>query len=94
MVIGMATQKITITLPKEQVKRVRYLVGSGAAANVSAFIRHAVDTAIQNDSGLNAWLEEALERTGGPLTKEERGWAESVLFPERRKKRPGRRKAA
>lgn len=26
-----------------------------------------------------AWLEEALEKTGGPLTSDERDWADEVL---------------
>jgi hypothetical protein len=34
-------------------------------------------------------LDEALQQTGGPLTKKEREWADTILSPARnRKKRP------
>jgi hypothetical protein len=56
MALGMATVKITITLPKA-------LVASGAAPNLSAFVKHAVDVAIQDAAGWRASLDEALEET-------------------------------
>jgi hypothetical protein len=35
---GVATRKVTITLPEEQLDRVRGLVAAGEAPNVSAFV--------------------------------------------------------
>jgi Arc/MetJ-type ribon-helix-helix transcriptional regulator len=94
MVIGMATTKITITLPDDQLKKVKVLVASGSAKNISAFVKHAVDVAIQDAAGWRATLDEALEQTGGPLTDKERAWVDSLLLKRPGKGRAGRRKAA
>jgi len=94
MVFGMATTKITITLPDDQLKEVRALVAAGTSGSVSAFVKHAVRIALQDAAGWDKTLEEALERTGGPLTKKERDWADRVLFGPPPKKRPRRGKAA
>ena len=87
----MATTKLTITLPDEQLKEVRALVAAGQSSSVSAFVSHAVKIALFDVAGWQEMLNEALERTGGPLTKKERAWADSVIsgHPHRR-----RRKAA
>ncbi len=86
MVIGMATTKITITLPDEQVEQIRALVAAGAAASVSAFVKHAVGVALFDAAGWREMLDEALRQTGGALTKKERAWADEILSPSRRKK--------
>ena len=39
-------------------------------------------------------LEEALRKTGGPLTKEERAWAAAVLSPQAPKRDSRKHKAA
>jgi Arc/MetJ-type ribon-helix-helix transcriptional regulator len=93
MVIGMATQKITITLDQDQVREIRELVAAGRAANVSAFIKHAVNVALSDAAGWKEVLDEALRQTGGPLTKEERAWARAILNTPRRK-RAGKKHAA
>jgi len=54
MVVGMATVKITITLDEEQVKAIRALVAGRQAANVSAFVKHAVAVALSDAAG---WRE-------------------------------------
>jgi hypothetical protein len=79
MVLGMATTKVTITLDDEKLDAVRKLVASGAAASVSGFIQHAVGVALNDVAGWGAMLGRALESTGGPLTKGERAWADSIL---------------
>lgn len=84
MVFGMATKKITITLPVEQVARVRALVDDGRADSVSGFVKRAVGVALDDDAGWGAALAQALEESGGPLSPEERAWADEVLSgPER-----------
>ena len=81
MVFGMATTKITITLKDDQVEEIRALVAAGGAANVSAFVQHAVRVALFDAAGWREMLKEALQQTGGPLTKKERVWADTILAP-------------
>jgi hypothetical protein len=92
MADGMATTKVTITLDDEQFAAVRRVVASGAAESVSGFIQHAVAIALNDVAGWGAMLDEALERTGGPMTRKERAWADGILKPAPQKKR--RRRAA
>jgi Arc/MetJ-type ribon-helix-helix transcriptional regulator len=91
MVLGMATAKITITLPDDQVHEIRSLVAAGQAANVSAFVKHAVGVALSDAAGWREMLDIALQRTGGPLTAKERAWADTILAP-RADSGPGKRK--
>lgn len=79
MVIGMATKKVTVTLPVEQLDEIRALVDAGQTSSVSGFVQHAVGVALDDVSGWAAMLAGALDETGGPLTDEEREWADSVL---------------
>src|SRR5262245_23919599 len=79
MVSGMATSKVTITLDDEQLEAIRRPVATGKAENVSQFVRHAVDVSLADVAGWGSMLKLALEQTGGPLTKKERAWADSVL---------------
>jgi Arc/MetJ-type ribon-helix-helix transcriptional regulator len=88
MVFGMATTKITITLPDEQVEEIRALVGKGGASSVSAFVKHAVGVALHDAAGWDQMLKDALRQTGGPLTRKERAWADAQLV------RKGRRNAS
>jgi Arc/MetJ-type ribon-helix-helix transcriptional regulator len=91
---GMATSKITITVPGEQVKEIRALVAAGKAASISAFVKHAVGVALFDAAGWKQMLEDALQQTGGPLTKEERAWADAILTSDRQKRSSRKRKAA
>ena len=86
MVFGMATTKITITLQDAQVEEIRALVAAGQAANVSAFVKHAVAVALFDAAGWREMLEDALRQTGGPLTKKERAWADAFLSPQGQKR--------
>jgi len=79
MVFGMATTKITITLENNQLAEIRALVAAGAAASVSAFVKHAVGVALFDAAGWREMLEDALRQMGGPLTRGERAWADAVL---------------
>ena len=83
----MATTKVTITLDNVQLKAIRGLVGSGSTKSVSAFVQHAVSVSLNDVAGWGALLAGALEKTGGPLTKAERRWADEVLLSGGRKKR-------
>jgi Arc/MetJ-type ribon-helix-helix transcriptional regulator len=95
MVSGMATSKITITLPDEQLTEVRRLVAAGKAASVSGFVQHAVGVAIHDAAGWQEMLDEVLRQTGGPLTAAERSWADSLLrVSQPRRRRLERRRGA
>jgi Arc/MetJ-type ribon-helix-helix transcriptional regulator len=93
MVNGMATKKVTITLQEHDVEKIKGLVAQGRAESVSHFVQHAVGVSLADVAGWGALLGEALRQTGGPLTKEERHWADDVLGVATRKRR-ARRSAA
>jgi Arc/MetJ-type ribon-helix-helix transcriptional regulator len=93
MVFSMATRKITVTLPVEQVSGIRDLVGQGRASSVSGFVKHAVGVALLDATAWGETLEAALRQTGGPLTDAERNWADRALSAER-SPRSRKRKAA
>lgn len=88
MVTGMATRKVTITLDETQLARIQALVRAGSAASVSGFVQHAVTVALDDVAGWGAMLAEALRETGGPLSEEERAWADGVLGVTIRSGRP------
>ena len=79
MVFGMATRKVTVTLPEEQLDEVRALVAAGQASSVSGFVQHAVGVALDDISGWAAMLRIALAETGGPLSAEEKARADQIL---------------
>lgn len=86
MVISMASVKVTVTVDEEQLRRIRLLVDQGAVASVSGFFQQAVTSALDETAAWATLLSQALTETGGPLTDEERAWADSVLGT--RKKSP------
>jgi Arc/MetJ-type ribon-helix-helix transcriptional regulator len=75
----MATKKVTVTLDEAQLDKIRSLVQAGTASSVSGFVQHAVAVALDDVSGWGAMLAEALRRTGGEMSDEERAWADDVL---------------
>ena len=83
----MATRKVTITLPEEQLAEIHALVASGVSGNTSAFVQHAVGVALHDAAGWREMLQQALKETGGPLTKKERAWADAILSPAKRKRK-------
>ncbi len=84
MVSGVATRKVTVTLEDAQLDAIRKLVDAGSASSVSGFVQHAVSVALDDVAGWGALLAEALRATGGPLTDEERAWADELLGTRRR----------
>lgn len=75
----MATKKVTVTLDEEQLRRIRELVQRGQAPSVSGFVQHATSVALDDIDGWAGMLDLALEATGGPLTDDERRWADGVM---------------
>jgi Arc/MetJ-type ribon-helix-helix transcriptional regulator len=92
MVNGMATAKITITLPDGQLEEIRKRVAAQHSLSVSGFIQQAVQKSLENAAEFRAIVEEALKKTGGPLKPAERSWARKMLSPRKRGTKP--RKAA
>ena len=87
--IGMATVKITITLPDSQIEEIRKRVAVRESASVSGFVQQAVQRSLQNTAEFSAMVDQGLGQTGGPLTAKERAWAKKMLAP--RQKPRGRR---
>jgi Arc/MetJ-type ribon-helix-helix transcriptional regulator len=87
MVSGMATKKITITLETAQLDRVRDLVEAGKATSVSGFVQHAVGVSLDDIAGWGALLAQALRDTGGPLSRDEKAWADEMLGNRKRRTR-------
>jgi Arc/MetJ-type ribon-helix-helix transcriptional regulator len=79
MVDGMATKKVTVTLEEGQLGRIRSLVAAGTTSSVSGFVQHAVGIALDDVAGWGAMLADALQDSGGELSREERSWADQVL---------------
>jgi Arc/MetJ-type ribon-helix-helix transcriptional regulator len=72
MIIGMTRKaKIAVTLPQELVDAAHVAVRDGRAASVSAYVAEALRQRETTDR-LQAHLDQALARTGGPLTDLER----------------------
>ena len=86
MVVGMATRKVTVTLDEVQLDQIRELVEGGRAPSVSGFVQHAVAVSLDDAAGWGAMLAGALCDTGGPLSDDERVWADEQLgtMPRRR----------
>lgn len=79
MVIGMASVKVTITIPGDQLAAIRQLVVDGHARSTSGFVQRAIAVTLDDVAGWQRTLAEALDETGGPLTDEERAWADEIL---------------
>jgi Arc/MetJ-type ribon-helix-helix transcriptional regulator len=88
MVNGMATAKITITLPDPQLEEIRKRVAAQESPSVSGFIQQAVQKSLDNAVEFRAMVEQALNETGGSLKPKERAWARRMLSARKRKAKP------
>jgi Arc/MetJ-type ribon-helix-helix transcriptional regulator len=88
MVGGMATAKITITLPDRQLEEIRKRVAAQDSPSVSGFIQDAVQKSLENAVEFRGMVAEALQKTGGPLKPKERAWARKMLLARKRGTRP------
>jgi Arc/MetJ-type ribon-helix-helix transcriptional regulator len=73
----MTAAKIAITLPPEQLARVRSAVRSGQAESVSGYIAQVLAEHEQKES-LQKLVEDLIAEFGEP-TKEEKAWARRAL---------------
>ncbi|HSH59658.1 MAG TPA: hypothetical protein VK988_08485 [Acidimicrobiales bacterium] len=74
----MTKSKIAVSLPPQLVERAHQAVAAGRAASVSAYVAEALEEKAKLDD-LASLLDEMLAETGGPLTVEERAWADEAL---------------
>ena len=52
----------------------------------SGFVQHAVGVALDDVAGWGAMLAQAIEDSGGPISRDEKAWADEVLgLPKRRR---------
>lgn len=72
MIVSMTKAKIAVSLDRELVAKVKRAVAEGVAPNVSAYIEEAVASKLTEDEDFEAMLAEMLEKSGGPMTDEER----------------------
>lgn len=68
-----------MTVDERDLQRMRGLVADGAAASVSGFVQHAVGVALDDVAGWGELLAQALEESGGAVTRAEADWADGVL---------------
>jgi Arc/MetJ-type ribon-helix-helix transcriptional regulator len=87
MVIGMATQKVTVTLPVEQLDEIRRLVELGTARSVSGFVQHAIVNSLTESAAFTDMLNDILRQTGGPMTSDEKVWADDVIGVKKSRRR-------
>ena len=84
MVNGMATTKITITLPDRQLEEIRKRVAAQQSPTVSGFIQQAVQKSLENAAAFRAMIDDGLEATGGPPKPKERAWARRMVSARKR----------
>jgi Arc/MetJ-type ribon-helix-helix transcriptional regulator len=87
---GIATTKITVTLPDRQLTEIRKRVAAQEAPTVSGFIQQAVQKSLENAVDFRAMVGEGLTATGGPPKSRERAWARRMLAARKRGPSRGR----
>lgn len=88
----MATRKITITLPEEQVEQIRN--SAGPHGTVAWYIKRAIAAALEDERLFNERLNETLMKTGGPITPKEEAWLDAMATSGGRRKTSRKRTAA
>ncbi len=79
MMTGMtARAKIAVSLPAGLVAAAKEAVTSGRAASVSGYVETALTAQLERDD-TQAWIDELLEETGGPLTVRDRDRVAKLL---------------
>jgi Arc/MetJ-type ribon-helix-helix transcriptional regulator len=73
----MTAAKIAITLPQQQLARVRHAVRTGQAESVSGYIKRVLEEHDEKES-LQRLVDDLIEAHGKP-TKKEQAWARRAL---------------
>jgi hypothetical protein len=66
-------------LGRRTLQQIRNLVTAGRASSMSGFVQQAVGVAIDDVAGWGAMLAQALDESGGPMSPDERAWADAAL---------------
>jgi Arc/MetJ-type ribon-helix-helix transcriptional regulator len=74
----MTVEKITVSIPRETLARARVAIRRGKARSISAYVAQALEERVKDDQ-LVEMLDEMLQKTGGPMTREEEREADRVL---------------
>jgi hypothetical protein len=91
----MTSAKVAVSLPLLVLADARRAVRAGRAASLSAYVADSIAERVKLDD-LEALLTEMLLETGGPLTAQERRWADKALGvrPKRVGKKPRKGRSA
>lgn len=79
MVKSMASVKVTITVPEEQLAAIQERVATKQSASVSGFIQESIAKLLEGRMALQEMVDETLRKTGGPATAKERLLARQIL---------------
>jgi len=90
----MAETNYTVTLSEKQVKDIQAAVAINYATDVQDFLNTAVTSYIASTKTWDQLLDESLEQTGGPPTKKEREWLDSIFRPDAGSKAKKKKKVA
>jgi Arc/MetJ-type ribon-helix-helix transcriptional regulator len=78
-VVRMTKAKVTMTMDKDLLARVKQAIDSGRAPSVSAYIEKAVEHWLIEEESAEELVDDMLEESGGPITADERVWADRIL---------------
>ncbi len=73
------TEKVTVTLPVEQVAALRELASARPGVTISGLVQRAVAASLEDAREFDAMVEEDFAASGGPITPAEQAWVDGVL---------------
>jgi Arc/MetJ-type ribon-helix-helix transcriptional regulator len=94
MVKSMASVKVTITVPEEQLAAIQERVAAKQSASISGFIQESISKLLDGRRALQEMVDETLLKTGGPATARERALARRILDGKKGHGRASRRSKA
>jgi Arc/MetJ-type ribon-helix-helix transcriptional regulator len=71
IIVRMTKAKVTVTMDKDLLAKVKRAVDEGRAPSVSAYVEQAVAQWAIDEGTDSEFIDEMLDRSGGPLTEEE-----------------------
>ena len=78
MMKSITKSKIAISVESDLVDAAKAMVDAGRASSVSAYIAEALEEKLAVDDS-QRFFDELLDESGGPITQEERDWADGLL---------------
>jgi len=71
--------KLAVSISPALLRKVKSLVAQRRSKSVSAYIEHAVAAQLASEATFDILIEEALAKTGGPITRTERARARRLF---------------